>query len=235
MRQIRGMIFSSRSVYPHQICTHSKESQMKVNLLLKNDEGAVLVIAMLVLLLLTLMGKVATTTSTVEMGIAGNERFYKKTLYAAETGLGHVREMLQAEFRNSNRARIASGQYPDWDFALNGSVAGIDAAVDTNFDGGAIWILDQDLGDGTGLFGSYTVTIWNNPDDGGGATNDTDQLLCVRSAATGPKGTKSSVEVILLGQASGEAITGYFAQAGGGAGKNSNSRDVRAISDFTGQ
>ena len=208
---------------------------MKIKPLLKNDEGAVLVIAMLLLLLLTLIGRVATTTSTVEMEIAGNERFHKKTLYAAETGLGHVKELLQAEFRNSNRAKIASGQYPDWDFALNGSVVGVDAANDTNFDGGVTWLLDQALKDGTGLSGSYTVTIWNNPDDEGGVTNDTDQLLKVRSDAIGPKGTKSSFEVILFGQASGEAITGYFAQAGGGAGKNSNSRDVRAISDFARQ
>ncbi len=209
-----------------------ERGKMEGKCLLKNEEGAILVISMLVLLLLTLMGKWAITTSTMEMGIAANDKFYKKTFYTAEAGLGHIKEMLQTEFKERNRARIASGQCPDWDFALNGTVADIDAATDTNFDGGAVWVMDQALGDGARLSGDYTVTVWNNPADRGGITNDTDRLLCVRSVATGPKGTTSRVEALLLGQASGEAITGYFAQAGAGSGKNHNSRDVRGISDF---
>ena len=205
---------------------------MKEKCLLKNDKGAVLVIAMLVLLLLTLMGRGAMTTSTIEMGIAGNERFHNKTFYTAEAGIEHIKAMLQTEFTMRNPAKIASGQNPDWDFALNGTVEGIDAATDTNFTGGAVWVNDQVLGDGAGLSCNYTVTVWNNPADRGGITNDTDRLLCIRSVATAPGGSMSTVEVILIGQASGEAITGYFAQDGAGAGKNNNSRDVRAISDF---
>jgi Tfp pilus assembly protein PilX len=200
---------------------------------LKNDTGAVLVIVMLILLILTLIGKTATTRSTVEMGIAGNDGSSKKAFYTAESGLEHIRARLQTEFANKNRAKIASGQIPDWDFALNGSVEGVEAATDTDFDGAAAWIKEQSQDDGKGFIGNYTVKAWNNSADRGGTSDDTDRLLCIRSVATGPRGTKSSVEVILVGQANGEAITGYFSQAGGGAGKNNNSRDVGAISDFT--
>lgn len=198
---------------------------------LKNNEGAVLVSAMLVLVLLTLMGKSITTLSTNEMIIAGNEMFEKRTFFASEAGLGHIKAILQSEFTSRNQAKIASGQSPDWDFALNGTLADIDPATSANFDGGSVWIDDQPLDDGARLSCRYTVTVWNNPDDGGGITDDTDQLLCVRSVAIGPKGTKSSIAILLVGQASGDGVTGYFAQSGGGA-RNNNSIDVHAISDF---
>jgi len=200
---------------------------------LKNEGGAVLVIAMIVLLLLTLLGMGAITTSGIERGIACNEVFDRKTFFAAEAGLEHIKARLQIEFCNRSQSKIASGQNPDWDFALNGTVNGMAAATDTNFEGGAVWIMDQALDDGARFSCKYTVAAWNNPDDRGGVYNDTDRLLCIGSLATGPKGTRSRVEAVLVGQISGEAITGYHAQAGSGAGENNSSRDVRAISDFT--
>jgi hypothetical protein len=208
-------------------CIRRKENNMNEAVLPNNDKGAVLVVVMLILLLLALMGKGATTTAFIEMGIAANERFYKMTFYTAEAGIAHIKTRLQTEFSDRNQAKIASGQIPDWDFALNGTVEGVSAAIGTNFSEGAVWVEDQTLDDGERLASHYTVSVWNNPDDKGGITNDTDQLLCIRSEATGPRGTMSSVEVILLGQASGEAVTGYFAQVG------ARNMDVRAISDFT--
>lgn len=51
-----------------------------------NDRGSALVIALLVLVLLTLMGISATTTSTIEVQMAGNEKFHDLAFYAAESG-----------------------------------------------------------------------------------------------------------------------------------------------------
>jgi hypothetical protein len=51
-----------------------------------NDRGSVLVVALLVLVLLTLMGISATTTSTIEVQMAGNEKFHDMAFYAAESG-----------------------------------------------------------------------------------------------------------------------------------------------------
>ena len=51
-----------------------------------NDRGSALVIALLVLVLLTLMGISATTTSTIEVQMAGNEKFQDLAFYAAESG-----------------------------------------------------------------------------------------------------------------------------------------------------
>jgi Tfp pilus assembly protein PilX len=51
---------------------------------LNNEEGSVLILALIMLVLLTLIGISATTTSTIETRIAGNERVYKRNLYSAE-------------------------------------------------------------------------------------------------------------------------------------------------------
>ena len=51
-----------------------------------NEKGSALVVALLVLVLLTLMGISATTTSTIEVQMAGNEKFHNMAFYAAESG-----------------------------------------------------------------------------------------------------------------------------------------------------
>jgi len=52
--------------------------------MLEREEGSVLVIAMIMLALLTIIGISATTTSTIEVQIAANERIYKQNLCVAE-------------------------------------------------------------------------------------------------------------------------------------------------------
>jgi type IV pilus assembly protein PilX len=50
----------------------------------KNEEGSVLIVALIVLVLLTLLGIFATRTTEVEMQIAGNDYRYKRNVYFAE-------------------------------------------------------------------------------------------------------------------------------------------------------
>jgi len=49
-----------------------------------HEGGSVLIVALIMLVLLTLLGIAATTTTEIEMQIAGNERLYKQNLYSAE-------------------------------------------------------------------------------------------------------------------------------------------------------
>lgn len=51
-----------------------------------NEKGSALVLALLILVLLTLMGISATTTSTVGVQMAGSEKFYELAFYSAESG-----------------------------------------------------------------------------------------------------------------------------------------------------
>ena len=53
---------------------------------LGNEEGSIIVIGMIVLVLLTMFGLSSVTTSNIEMQIAANERMHKKAFYVAESG-----------------------------------------------------------------------------------------------------------------------------------------------------
>lgn len=201
------------------------------------ERGAALITALIILTLLTLIGIAATNTSTLETMISSSERSRTEALYAAEAGIEHARRNLKSLFVDNNALKItlkltgASTADPDWDFVLNGSQAHVDAATDSTYEGGALWIADGDLGSAY----LYNVTAWNN-DDGGGAIDDTDGVIMVRADAQVPNGGIASIEISLYGNNNeGSAVTGYGAQEGAGAGKNYNSNDTGAITNFSTQ
>lgn len=59
---------------------------------LQSQEGAVLVIALMLLAVLTILGAAALNTTTSEIRIAGNERVYKNAFYNAETAITYAVE-----------------------------------------------------------------------------------------------------------------------------------------------
>ena len=59
---------------------------MKKTCGLNNEDGSVLIVALVMLVLLTLIGISATTTSEIETKIAGNDRVFKRNFYFAEAG-----------------------------------------------------------------------------------------------------------------------------------------------------
>ena len=63
---------------------------MKEKYLPKNEKGSVTVLAVVLLMLLTLIGIAATTTSSIEVQIAGNELRHKLAFYSAEAAKGWV-------------------------------------------------------------------------------------------------------------------------------------------------
>jgi len=72
---------------------------------LNNEEGSVLILALIMLVLLTLIGISATTTSTIEIKIAGNERAYKRNLYSAEAAVMQcAQNMEQTNLQNPKPA-----------------------------------------------------------------------------------------------------------------------------------
>ncbi len=74
----------------------------------RNENGFVLVAALLTLLLLVIIGVSATTTSTFEVQIAGNEKVYNMAFYQANGGVDLGAEILEQNiscrtgFRNLN-------------------------------------------------------------------------------------------------------------------------------------
>lgn len=63
---------------------------MKTLSMLRNEEGSVLITALLMLMFLTLIGIAATTTTTTDMQIAKNEKCFKLAFYAAEAANNYV-------------------------------------------------------------------------------------------------------------------------------------------------
>ncbi len=63
---------------------------------ISDQQGSVLLIAVIVLALLSLLGIMSTTTTSIELQIAGNERIYRQNFNCAEAGARHVIELIQS-------------------------------------------------------------------------------------------------------------------------------------------
>jgi hypothetical protein len=189
------------------------------------EDGYIILAAVLTLALLTIICGSALKVSTTEMRIATNELLYERAFYTADAGLQHSTELLKLQYVAGNRAILSAGGPPNLSYALQG-------AFDSDEDGvgdlaGSVTLLDRKL-DAIGL----QTRIWNN-DDGGGPTNDMDNLIYVQSEAGGSRGALCRIEMLLEGTISGEAISDYGAQAGAGSGKNFVSSDANEITNFT--
>ena len=57
---------------------------MQIKSLLNNEDGSVIIMALIFLVLLTVLGMSATSTSTIEVQIAGNTARTRQNLYLAE-------------------------------------------------------------------------------------------------------------------------------------------------------
>ena len=61
--------------------------------ILQDNKGVSLVIALLILLVLTLLGISAISTTTFETNIAGNERLYNRAFYSSDAGVDYFFSM----------------------------------------------------------------------------------------------------------------------------------------------
>jgi len=221
----------------------------KIKYLSNNENGSVMVAAIMVLVLLTIIGIAATNNSTTEQHLATNTLLYERAFYAAEAGFEHAKGVLKVPYNEQNQANTALGNPGSWSFVLNGSGAinGLLAAQDCapldidgncsggdgvgDFEGGVV-LLQSSL---EGI--SYTVTVWNNDDrdSGGTPTSDTDGKMMLRTVARDPRGTFCAIESLIEGTTDSGGMDGYKAQAGAGAGKSYRNNDLESIDDFSQQ
>ena len=66
---------------------------MKAYITIKDQKGTVLVIAMIMLLILSIIGIYAMGSSTIEVKIAGQKKFYDASLNDAEGGVHYIRAL----------------------------------------------------------------------------------------------------------------------------------------------
>jgi len=71
----------------------------KHSVLINNQDGSVLLIALVILISVTLLGIFAINTSTIEIQIAGNDKFHKEAFVNAEGGLRAVYTLIE-DLRN---------------------------------------------------------------------------------------------------------------------------------------
>ena len=64
---------------------------MRASETLKDQKGAILVIAVVILMILSIIGVYAVRSSTIEIKISGQKKFYDTAFNAAEAGIDYVR------------------------------------------------------------------------------------------------------------------------------------------------
>ena len=79
----------------HNLMFNRKDNPMERNQWIKNEDGTVLVVALIILVFLTLIGITISATTEVEIQIAGNERLYKDNLYTAEAGAMECAQVME--------------------------------------------------------------------------------------------------------------------------------------------
>jgi hypothetical protein len=97
------------------------EDSMKRESLLKNEDGSVLIVALIFLVLLTGIGISSSTTTEIDLRIAGNEKFHKMAFYAAdggtEAGIGLLEENI--ETRGFSSSTVGTATVYDLEFYSN--------------------------------------------------------------------------------------------------------------------
>jgi hypothetical protein len=72
-----------------------KTQTMKKKWLLNNEDGSVLILSLIILVVLTLIGIAASRTASIEIQISGNEVIYKQNLYMAEAAAMEAAQNLE--------------------------------------------------------------------------------------------------------------------------------------------
>jgi hypothetical protein len=88
----------------------------------KNEDGSVLIVALLILVLLTIIGISATTTTNIELQIAGNEKFHKIAFYHADSGVYTTPKLISACIDSGAEVNIGpSTTEPDISYSTGSS------------------------------------------------------------------------------------------------------------------
>src|SRR5215813_13484834 len=142
----------------------------------EQSRGVALILTLLVLSFLTVLGGALLTTSTIDIWISDNYKSATRTLYLAEAGIEHAREMLRTSSRSATE--------------LLHSAAGLDGQLLTADD--QPLIPSRELMPGQS--GSYEVWLRNDNAEGAASLTDRNEILTlVSQGQTG--NTRKTIEV----------------------------------------
>jgi hypothetical protein len=104
--------------------------------LLTNEKGSTLIVALLILVVLTIIGVSATTTTEIELKIAGNDQFRKVAFHNADSGVYSVPKLISLCMDNGSEQSVAGMTYTPSDGTFYREIMGFDgpdAATDVLF------------------------------------------------------------------------------------------------------
>jgi hypothetical protein len=162
---------------------------MKGKCVLGNEDGSVLVIALVMLALLTIMGISATTTSNIEIQIARNIEYYTQNLYMAEAAAMEAAQELENRNLQTNRPNYLKPTWPN-----------ANALVDKagSIPNGAYWTVNADPSDDPGL-DDFTQKLASSEGIVGGSSLDMGKSSVYGYTVFGRSESNNSVVIVELG------------------------------------
>jgi len=186
--------------YPNGI--ERMNPMLKITSILKNQQGSMIVIAMIVLALLTMIGISATNMSSTEVQVSTNAMLHNIAFYTADSGIEAGRAAL-------NTIKVANAE--NWDKLLRVEEFTWNARqVDTLDE-----VLDAEGGRTVGQ-ATFTLTVVDNEDLDGNDQTDTDDTVLLTSTATYRNATVT-IETIVRGGGEAYAQEHYNAGSSGDA------------------
>ena len=116
--------------------------------LINNEEGSVMVMALMVLSVLTIIGLSSSTTSTIELQIVRNERIYQRDFYIADSAWKYAAYWLEAKPKAPSK--------------VNPSLLGDSGKVVRNFGDAVADDLNDNFADGTEDGKTDLIPFWYN-------------------------------------------------------------------------
>lgn len=202
----------------------------KITSIINNQQGSVIIIAVIMLVLLTVIGIAATNTSTTEVQISTNAVLHNIAFYAVDSGIEAGRAAL-------NNIKIEDAA--NWDNLLLNltaadinkvsiKVGGLDCAPNV------CWtlndIIDQTAGGRTVGPATYTLTLSDNDDLDGNAQVDSDDTVLLTSTLVAPyRNATATISTTVRGGGKAYSQEHYNAGSTGEAAAESDlaSTDVR--------
>jgi len=179
----------------------------RIPLVLKDEKGIALVVALLFLTLLSLLGIAGIITSSTDTKIAGNTLSSTKALYIAEAGLTRAEAELINDLNNDQNI-------------ANSSFAATSGAIDITPGSTAFYTVFNSISFGAG---SYTIQFKNY----GTAPNYESAIVLVRSTGTGPNSSTVTLERYLSAENISPWNNAIFAGAGATGATINGNADIR--------
>ncbi len=151
-----------------------------------NEKGIVLAVVLMFLAILAAMGSITVVMTRAEIKTGDNYKNTEQAFFLAQAGAEHAREQLRA----LNAASTDTSSYTD----ELGNAAGTNGLLDGDISGTDDVAL---ISSGSLAEGTYTVYLSNDSVDGLSNQTDTNSIVTITSVATGPNGSKATVEIIV--------------------------------------